>query len=530
MSEPTRRKRFRWTKVLYAAVGVYLLLTAVAWVWWNHHASATLAKLAAEIRARGEPLAWSEMAPEPLPPEQDAAVLYRRAEDATGLIAPIDPDSSFARRKTLPPRLERLSSMVGCLVSHPKFRAEHGREVRAILAEAKDALALCRRARGLRAADWGIDYDKPALADAFPDPPEIGVLARLACLAAVVAHEKGRDGEAVACLRDALALADSLETYPSILGSVMQTNAQGAVVNVLEEILPGLRVGLGPGAAEPTAARALLTELRDERPLCNGYRWTWMGERSISYDTFARIRRLDPALIEAVQSTEARWLWAVLDPMRALDQAWSLRLLDTAVQATAYRSYPSQIRSSEAARLDRMDRQLRAPGPIRAFTHELSGIVTPGARRIGLGHFPALAKRRMAATALAIRLCELDHGRRPEALAALVPDYLPAVPDDPFAEKGTKLLYRPDREPPVLYTRGTNCRDDGGQWRSEWAVWDDGGDYPFHLDGARARGACFWKDPTKPIRVERRRRRRGDDDPPEQDTAEPGRRHDIGGD
>jgi hypothetical protein len=59
--------------------------------------------------------------------------------------------------------------------------------------------------------------------------------------------------------------------------------------------------------------------------------------------------------------------------------------------------------------------------------------------------YRALAERRMAATALAIRLYELDNGTRPEKLTELVPDYLPALPRDPFSAEGNTFRYASDR-------------------------------------------------------------------------------------
>ena len=539
MSEPTRRKRFRWTKVLYAAVGVYLLLTAAAWVWWDHHASAKLAELTAEIRARGEPLAWSEMAPEPLPPEQDAAVLYRRAEDATDLIAPSDPDSSFVRREPRLPRMERLSSMVRCLVSHPEFRAEHGREVRAILAEAKDALALCRRARGLRAADWGIDYDAPALDASTLNLSPLQALTNLLCLAAAAAHDDARDAEAVGHLRDALAISDSLQSCPTFIGHLVALSIHRKVVFAIEQIAPDLG-GSEAGPAARTAVCDLLGDLRDEAPLRQGRLWAFIGERSTMYDTTERFRRGSLAWEHGFDSKEALAWRLLLQPMWKLDEVRLVRVLHANLLLAEARTQPEAMASPALRELERVDRTLERKhanaGPLWRFTHQLSRILTPSIRKAYVLSLRALTDRRTAAIALAIRLYELDHGRRPEALAALVPDYLPAVPDDPFAEKGTKLVCRPDRQPPALYSRSENCQDDGGAWDTEF-VSDEDPDWPFFLNGDRPRGECDWEDPTtqpdKPLRWQRLRRdhlgAEDRDDAPE-DAAAPGGRHDVGGD
>ena len=59
---------------------------------------------------------------------------------------------------------------------------------------------------------------------------------------------------------------------------------------------------------------------------------------------------------------------------------------------------------------------------------------------------------------LAMRLHELEKGRFPARLEDLVPDYLPAVPEDEFT--GTPMRWNPARE--TLYSVGEDSKDDGG--------------------------------------------------------------------
>ena len=94
----------------------------------------------------------------------------------------------------------------------------------------------------------------------------------------------------------------------------------------------------------------------------------------------------------------------------------------------------------------------------------------------------------MAAVALAIRLFEVDHGCRPDTLAELVPDYLPAVPLDPFAADRREIGYRPNAPKPVLYSVNLNGIDENGQLGTSPGTFDyDTGDWPYFLDGDRPR-------------------------------------------
>ena len=122
-----------------------------------------------------------------------------------------------------------------------------------------------------------------------------------------------------------------------------------------------------------------------------------------------------------------------------------------------------------------------------AFT--LSRILFPSLERAFVLQFRAVAERRMAAIALAIRLYEVDHGHRPETLAELVPAYLPEVPADPFAEDCREIGYRPGGPKPVLYSVNVNGIDEDGKWEElpTGGVNYEKADLPFFLNGDRPR-------------------------------------------
>lgn len=74
----------------------------------------------------------------------------------------------------------------------------------------------------------------------------------------------------------------------------------------------------------------------------------------------------------------------------------------------------------------------------------------------------ALAERRLTATGLALWLYRADHGEWPAQLSELVPDYLPAPLVDPLAEgkTGFKAIFHDG--PSRIYSVGRNGKDDGG--------------------------------------------------------------------
>jgi hypothetical protein len=71
------------------------------------------------------------------------------------------------------------------------------------------------------------------------------------------------------------------------------------------------------------------------------------------------------------------------------------------------------------------------------------------------------ARSRITRGELALRMYHLDHGQFPERLEDLVPDYLPAVPEDPFS--GHPLVYRRQADGYVLYSVGLE-KNAGASW------------------------------------------------------------------
>ena len=86
------------------------------------------------------------------------------------------------------------------------------------------------------------------------------------------------------------------------------------------------------------------------------------------------------------------------------------------------------------------------------------------------------ARRHLLSTRLALRAYRLREGHPPTSLAALVPKYLPSVPQDPFAP--LPLVYRVEKGKVVLYSRGPDGDDDGGRDLIDEIEPDADGDLP----------------------------------------------------
>ena len=71
-----------------------------------------------------------------------------------------------------------------------------------------------------------------------------------------------------------------------------------------------------------------------------------------------------------------------------------------------------------------------------------------------------LARLRAMRAAMAVERFRLAHGKLPEKLDELVPDFLPEVPSDPFDDKPLRYVRR--EKGYVIYSVGENEKDEGG--------------------------------------------------------------------
>jgi hypothetical protein len=100
-------------------------------------------------------------------------------------------------------------------------------------------------------------------------------------------------------------------------------------------------------------------------------------------------------------------------------------------------------------------------GYIAPYYYGLFRVELPMYASVLEGYVRQKAQLDEASVAIALELYRLAHGGLPETLRELVPEYLPAVPLDPYTQK--PLLYRrAEGGTFLLYSVGKNRTDDGG--------------------------------------------------------------------
>jgi len=466
-SDPQRTaKRWRKTKWSYGVIFAYLAITFAAGVWWSAHSHKKFQEAVDPIVAAGEPLAWSDLASDPVPDDQNAAILYMQIVEGTVL-----EDAHDILRSDQEPWSWGRHDIVGKFMAGRDVRRKHSKELRKLLGMASEAFALCRMARDLDEVDWEIDFSANPYEVDLPQFQALVEVANLLHLAMVEAHESGRDDEAVEYYLDGIALGDSLLRAPALVGYLVGVAVHAIMDSSLEEILPTMKIGDASHSVGPEKLGELTAKLLDTERFSKSLNLALMAERSVGYSTSQSILTLEilNGQFSGVPDVEVRrtafnpnpLLRAGLDfgvaPMFRLDTAWAIK------------HHGAYVRTSKLGTLPECRRSLQPP--LKEFQERLEGLtfarpittlLVPSLEGAFEIHHNAIAKRRMSGTAVAVRMYQIDQGRRPEKLQDLVPKYLPKVPQDPMDEPGNSIRYIDDPDTPRLYSVGKNGLDENG--------------------------------------------------------------------
>lgn len=417
--------RFWWLKrILVGVVILFVALGGLRW-WWGVHADRAFRAEVDRYRAAGQPIRLNEFNTPPVPDDQNAALLLKKAVAAF--------------------KLEGVDQqLVMDVISTPGEITRQRDGVQRVLDATRESRALVRRARSLPQADWAFSpagWRNGAMVSWFPDAHALG---NLLTAAAMQAHADGNDAEAVATLRDMLAFGRHVGATPPLLPTLLHGVISGCASAVVLDIASTLQVGKDAANSAVTPAdrrnaEALLAELLDDKPLRDGL---------VRGYCFGRARQAED-IETAATDTADMWLvrfrflalsraaGALLRPMIRLDGPRVLRYDTALVNTAAAPTVPEARRRSPAppgrVRLTGLRGMSRAMS--ESMLASLSGTVEVFLRFI--------SHRRTAAVALAARLYELDHGQAPSSADLLVPRYLAAIPDDPVAGDGRKIQYPP---------------------------------------------------------------------------------------
>ncbi len=413
--------RLRWTKWLLLG---YLALAAalvVSHITWQKIADRRLAEAIAPFKALGVNLDWQTNGPPDIPASENGAALYTQAFKAIKLTG-------------------KQKALVDYAVNDPNLCGRYGGDVEELLRANQPVFDLCHRARGLE-VNWGIQHISPAISTLLPYLGQNRQLMRLLCMQAQQLATNGDSAGAVDTCLDGMALARATGHDMFIIGYLVRI----AVMQLLDEAVNDISPQLGdvPGGKikemtgispkQALDSQQLISQLLDED--ANELRNAWCMELSMFMDAAdSFLDKNNP--VGAGTFGCCPWLFR---PAFTADKAVAAREYSVWMEMSLHRGLkknqlPNAYQGGTTPIIAQLSRN-RLAGAV----HYLLLVLYPSFERVGDLLASSVAHNRMAAVRLALRLFELEHGRAATSLKELVPDYLPAVPVDPWDPNGGPL-------------------------------------------------------------------------------------------
>lgn len=372
-----------------------------------------LTQLVADLHARGEPATPEDLRPPTVKPEDNAAIVYEKAAAAidSNEAGPRSSAENFSENLPYPPTWHRLAA--------ENLRLNH------------DAFDLVRQATTRPAVAWTIAPGMPLIYQAMKGLAAQRHLANAVADAALYAHFTGDDRDAIILLRGELRHTDALGQKPFLVSKLVMLGVAAVTANnaqllSTELTIEGAKHPVRAGIQSPApraAVQEVITELLNDSRIVSPWRQQFREERVYVIDQLSH-----KGSASAPQTAKS------LQAMSALYDAYA-----------AAADKPSWQAPNIAV-------------PDDPFCKTLAP--TLGKAQ---GNVPKmLLARRMAAVSLAVALYRNDQSQFPPDLAALVPQYLPAVPVDPFSRTAQAFQYViVDGTRPMIGSVGPDGRDDG---------------------------------------------------------------------
>lgn len=455
-------RRYVWLKRVGAGIAVLLAALVGLRLGWGCVAARRYEAALARYRANGAPFYLEDVRPAPIPEEENAAPLLRKAAEA---VVPPPGNQAMAEYR----------------------QSASAAEFEAWLESNAAAFELVREARRRGEVVWDLDA-----ATAFKGGMLDIELGRLLTERAAHQYAQGDGRASVASLLDALWGARSFGGKGSLLAVVGEALITTLVADEAEGMLLGLAIeGEAPNATNAATRRQigeLIGYLTDELHVRDNWRHAVLVERgwlaSLVRDTLED--NLPPHASNKEMSTVEQVMYWLYRPTVVLDAE---RLFD---------GYTLQASYSDAASVPAARRLYPQPVPCDTAAEKRARILSLSGMPDYSSPFEDTIKDwtrcSLVGIALALRLYENDHGQRPASLEALTPEYLPRVPIDLMAADGREIAYVPGGSAPRIYSVGSNGIDDGGKAASQPSRWRSRGgpdDIVFDLWAAPLSGSAF---------------------------------------
>ena len=450
--EANRRALIRLAKALGLLVLLLVLTGAVLTFMGGRQYEAELRKL----KAAGEPYTLVDLAGPPVPDSENGAIIYEKIFRRLLGHGSLDVDAQGSPQHARDQRerykvYDQLFDSEGSVTPEAELTQVDWAEARRVAAKYDWVLPLAEEATARPKCKFPVRWEDGSYALL----PHLAVLRDLqhvlAVKAAVYAHD-GLTVNAVRCVDLALRMTSAVETEPTIIAMLVR-------VSQINVACRGLRMVTREAALNPEQARAIYDVLAsiDLNPhAILGIK----GERGFGLLLFAQMRRQgitrNLCLLTSGSGDPRPEAWLLDGLWRAIsyyDGAAYLRFMGKQVDnaGVPYRELD----------IDRQNYETSIMPKYWAFTRAIAPVFD----RVRATRDKGMANAAIGQAAMALAAYKARFGSYPAVLANASNRLGWRIPDDPFS--GKSLIYKRQGTGYLLYSIGSNLRDDGGAPRTK---------------------------------------------------------------
>jgi len=416
-----RRALFKWTKWL----GVFLVSVLLATCAWGGCETWRVYRMQEEFHAAGR-----------VAKPQDVRRLYE--DDENGALRLRALGGSVRSDNAAWAYLDNR------LLSFP-LELEEIRDLHAVLADNELVLRQIAPALVETRVDWGLRWTQPYNVMSMPHLNPQRDLSTLLFYAAMEAHHRGDDREALERVVQMWDLSLRLDQEPVLMQHLVARGERANVCLAVREIVPGLKIGDAPPAASEKQVHDLIDRLLDDRAEMRGMRLALDGQQMCIVDQAKHVELTGSNAPVKLDD----WFWGrAMEPMALHDSITACRYLDALYDALKSSADLPAFRG-------------KAPAALVSSAVHVMYMYCERDREFVEEHYRHLTDHHLAATALGMRLYYAKNQKWPARLEDVAPICLRYVPRDEMGSS-VAIAYKADARRPIIYSVGTDCLDDGG--------------------------------------------------------------------
>jgi len=431
---------------LVAFIAVGLVVRAI----FNYTNGKKLEKFLTQMKSEGIPLTLKDIEPE-CNPRENAALIWKTAEAMFSL---------ERENRTF------LGKVIGDFFEGRPLSEEEKQRSHDLMAENQDIIRLILDASTKPCFKYEEQWEIPGYNLKIAKAISMIQSTRLLGIDAVIKAEEGHVEEAV---NQCLAARRFLQLYlqePSLITYLVATACMKQVAVCFNKIVTEREI-------ETDMLKRILREW-DCSPWREGLVRSLEAERIIRIETSLLYLKGD---YEVTFDLGGKFYYWVFRPVYKSEIIWLMGSYDLVKKAAGMPYYAS--RDSEE-----LERRMNST----PWYYKMAGLLLPNAVAVLFKRATLEAMFETARVGIACKIYKNMHGDFPEDLSELAPEILEEVPVDPFT--GNSLIYSKQDSGIIIYSIGSNLKDDGGNgtWQITSLVMDKDDDWAWKETPGKRQG------------------------------------------